>query len=191
MTSENTLTLQIHLEFPDVLHANRLYRASTSADYAGRPILGVISLLIGGFYLAHLLTQPLDALNDSIWSFVIAIILLFMGLVFIFDLIPTLFLWLASRRNRKRNSQTHQTIFDEHGIAVHQQNADAQYKWGFFEAVVEGRREFILIYGVNLYFVIPKKAFQNDEEIEFFKSMLKSNLVIFKQKLKIPLDFQM
>lgn len=189
MITENIITIQIHLEYSDLLHASRLYRAATT-DYAGRRMAGFVSLLLGGCYLAFLLTQSLDALQDSIWSFAMAIILIFMGLVFIFDLIPTLFLWLAFRPNRNRYSEPLQAIFDEHGMAIHQENADAQYKWGFFKTAVEGRREFILIYDVNLYYVIPKKVFRSNEEIELFKSMLKSNLVTFEQKLKIPMDFQ-
>ncbi len=190
MTSENNISVHVKLKFGDVLHADRLYRASTSSDYVGRPLIGFISLFFGGCYWIFLATQPASTHSGIDLSFPIAFVLVMFGFAFIFDLIPTILLWVIFKQNRQRYSEPYQAVFDESGMFVQRQNANAKYEWKFFNDVVEGRDEFILIYGKNLYYAIPKALFQNDSQEEQFRSMLKGKFTEFRQKLKIPMDIR-
>ena len=190
MTTENNITVRVKLKFGDYLHANRLYRASTSSDYIGRPLIGFMSLLFGGCYWIFLATLPSRTQNGIDLSFSIAFVLVLLGFAFIFDLIPTTLLWIIFMRNRQMYSEPYQAIFDDSGMSVQKPNASAKYEWKFFYTAVEGRDEFILIYGKNLYFGIPKTSFQNENEEENFRSMLKSKITGFRQKLKIPMDIR-
>lgn len=190
MTSENNITVHVRQKFGDYLHANRLYRASTSSDYIGRPLIGFISLFLGGCYSIFLASQPAYPHNGMDLSFPAAFVLVLLGFAFIFDLIPTTLLWIIFMQNHQIYSEPYQAIFDDSGMSVQRQNANAKYEWKFFNVAVEGQNEFILIYGKNLYFGIPKTSFQNENEEEKFRSMLKSKFTEFRQKLKIPMDIR-
>ena len=190
MTSEKNVSVHVRLKFGDFLHANRLYRASTSSDYVGLPLIGFISLFFGGCYWVFLATQPALPHNGIDLSFPGAFVLILLGLAFIFDLIPTTILWIVLKKNYQMYSEPYHAIFDKSGMTVQRQNTSANYEWNFFKDVVEGRDEFILIYGKNLYFAIPKTSFQSENEVNIFRDMLKIKLAAFRQKLKIPMDIR-
>lgn len=123
MTSENNVTVHVRLKFGNFIHANRLYRASTSSDYIGRPLIGFISLFFGGCYWIFIAAQPARPQNGIDLSFPIASVLILLGFAFIFDLIPTILLWIIFKQNSQRYSEPYQAVFDESGMFVQRQNA--------------------------------------------------------------------
>ena len=151
---------------------------------------GAFSLVVGVCYFALLLAQSYGNQPAAIGSFMVSLFLVLAGAVLLFDLISTVLLWIAFRRNRLLYSEPHSILLDDNGIRIRIPNAEAYYQWSFYKTGVEGSREFILIYGNDLFIVVPKAAFQSETEMELFRGLLKRNLVQFKQRLKIPLDFQ-
>ncbi len=172
----------------DKMHSDE--KRTDSSDYVGRPLIGFTSLFFGGCYWIFLATQPAPPHNGIDLSFPIAFVLVLLGFAFILDLIPTTILWIVFKQNHQIYSEPYQAIFDKSGMTVQRQNASANYEWNFFKDVVEGRDEFILIYGKNLYFAIPKTSFQGENEVNTFRDMLKIKLVTFRQKLRIPMDIR-
>lgn len=190
MTSENNVTVYVRSIFSDLIHANRLYRASTANDHIGRLLIGSIFLLLGGCAWILFAAQPARTQNSIDLSFPATFGLVLVGLALIFDLIPTILLWITFIQSRQRYFEPYQAIFDDDGVSVQRQGASVKYEWKIFYAAVEGRDEFILIYGKNLYFGIPKTSFQDQNDEENFRSMLKSKVKVFKQKLKFPMDIR-
>jgi len=192
MNTENGFDIQIQLNFSDVVHANRLFRASKISYIAGLA-LGVLCLIIGGqyllcyapFFLVGLLThQPLDFGNNNIEAVILLIVLSLIGLLLICDVLVPLLIWLRFRNNAQHSTEPRKVKFDNGGIVFEAKSARGQYDWSSFKECVEGSREFILIYGKGLYITIPKKAFLGENEIELFRGFLQSRLPIFKQRSK-------
>src|SRR5512144_242768 len=107
MAANDPLTIPIRTGFADLLHAARLYRASTSADYPVHIVGGAFSLVVGVCYFALLLAQSYGNQPAAIGSFMIALFLVLAGAVLLFDLISTVLLWIAFRRNRLLYSEPH------------------------------------------------------------------------------------
>ncbi|MBI3173169.1 MAG: YcxB family protein [Chloroflexi bacterium] len=190
MVSENSITVQVRLKFTDFWRANRLYRASTSNDHIGRLLIGLLSLFLGGCYLVFLATQPIRSHNDIDLSIPAAFMSILIGIILILDLIPLAFSWLVFKQNNRLYSEPYRVIFDENGISVQRPDMSTKYEWDLFYAAVEGRDEFILIYGKNLYFATPKTCFESEKQTEIFRSILQRKVLSFRQMLKLPLDIR-
>jgi len=183
MTSENSLAIRVRLDFGDALRASRLYLISTVPSWPfSQVILGVIPLSLGVWYWRYLLTASFDPHDNVIVSFAIAASLCLWGVaILLMDSIATAFLWLSFRKNSKLYSESYQAIFDETGMAVQRKSSNAKYEWGFFKEILEGRSDFLLLYGKGLYYSIPKKSFESESDLTRFRNMLKGNVAKFKQ----------
>ena len=201
MTNQNIrFSIQISPTLLDSKHAFRLYRASMTPDkYELGIAFGVIALLFGillfplttGWLLrSFLLNQPISADKFTDLNVYMPPVFIALGIFAIFDLIPSIRLWFKFRHNSEYYSEPVYIFFGDEEIRIQEHNVDIQYKWDFFKIAVEGNREFILVFGNTLYFPIPKRAFQNQNEIEEFRVFLQEKFPNFKQKFKVWLDFQ-
>ena len=193
MNTENSFDIQIQLNFSDVVHANRLFRASKFSYIAGW-VAGAIFLILGAQYLlcyapfalTSLFThKPPDFQNINIESVVSVIVILLVGFVMLLDIEMPLLLWLRFRNNAQYYTEPRRAKFDNSGLIVEAISANGQYDWGFFKECVEGSREFLLVYAKGLFITIPKKAFLGEEEIEQFRGFIQSKLPAFRQRSKI------
>ena len=197
MIINNDLRLQINLHPSDVSHSFRLYRAAITPEiYELGIALGVVSLLVGGLITlgvgGSLLSSPHTLLVKDLLQYPIVFIPVFLitGILSIFDLIPSIRIWLKFRKNDDYNSRTYSAYFSNEHIIFQNQGVEVNYKWDFFKDCVEGEKEFILVYGKMLYITIPKRFFHDESEIDIFRMLLKRKLANFKQKNKIWFDFQ-
>jgi hypothetical protein len=149
-----------------------------------RLISGFILLFLGGTYFlpAQSATVTLNAIDITP---VVSILSLLFGLIFIFDLIAVALSWLMFKRYRRQHPHPYQLVFDDSNIVMQTQDASAAYNWSFYQAAVEGKTVFILIYGKSLYSIIPKASFQDEAEIEVLRRLLKNNLPKFVQELRV------
>jgi hypothetical protein len=183
-TSEKTLSIQVRLSYSDVLHALRLYRSVTSKEKPVRLISGFILLLLGGVYFlpTRLATITPNAIDITP---LVSILSLLFGLIFIFDLFAIALSWVMFKRYLRQHPHPYQLVFDDSNIIMQTDNARAVYNWSYYQAVVEGKTVFILIYGKSLYSIIPKASFQDEAEIEVLRSLLKNNLPKLVQELRV------
>ena len=195
MMLEEKLSLQIQQEFPDIKHAYRLYRASVTPEvYELQFAFGIIFLLFGLLFAMFFILsamnnlsvdQPFWAGNNLKWWYFLLPIL---GIMALLDAIPSLGVWNNYRQNKEDNSQPCRLIIDNNGVVFQAENKKTQHNWDFYDECVEGSYEFILVYGKR-YVSIPKKAFTSENELDLFRSLLKSKLPKFKQNFKIFMDF--
>ncbi len=192
MAAETQFVAQIQFDFVDILHANRLYRASTS-DYIVRLVLGFTLVGFSGYYFliavlffigSSLNNQPIMILDSNTdWIFIIGFVL---GLIALFDLVPLFRFWVAFRQNPRYYAEQRQATLTDNKIELQGQGLNVQYQWNYFFECIEGHREFVLVHGKDLYLVIPKKGLP---EIDSFRDFIKSKVPKFRQKLKIFMDF--
>jgi hypothetical protein len=190
MEQTNQITIDVRLNFNDILRADRLYRASSSNRYQSDRVFGFLALFFGILEWVIIFLWPGQEQTGVDLSYVLASVLCLGGLAFIYDWIPAARLWLQYRSYSQLYTQPYQASFDEHGMTVEKENASSTFKWGYYQAAVEGSKEFILIYGKDLYYTIPKTSFQSQGDIEAFRTILRNNLAYFKQMLKLPMDFR-
>jgi hypothetical protein len=67
--------------------------------------------------------------------------------------------------------------FAEDGIHFKTTSIDSTLSWGHYSRFLEGDRVFLLVYGKQMYTVIPKSAFKDATRIDHFRSMVKAKLV--------------
>jgi hypothetical protein len=186
---DQSSTIQIRLDFDDLVKSRRLYREVNSNDSMFRFLLCVIFLSLGIPYLIYLLKLKWDGQDNLSFAFAIAIFFCLLGVEVLLDLFQKLVLWLAFRRNRKNYTEAREVIFDERGVKARLSKAKAEYKWSYFNKGIEGPEHFLLVFGKAAYLIIPKRVFQSEKDVDVFRDLLKSHLAAFEQKLKIPFNY--
>jgi hypothetical protein len=194
MNSKTRFDLKIQANFSDFVHADKVYRASKS-DYPALLIMGIILLFSGGFYIVVGSLLKFESstsimsvgVNGNLgWLFNLSFVI---GLLVVLDLYMPFFIWLEIIKNYKQITEPYTEQFTEECINMHRFNAETKFKWNKFSSAVEGRREFLLVYGNGWYISIPKKALKSSLEIDTFRDFLKTKVQVFKQRLKIFPDF--
>ncbi len=179
MTSENPINIPVRLSFSDFLHAHRLHRATV--EHNVHLIVGFILLLLAGFAAVFQLVLPAIMTSDNPpISPTLVIFQFLVGLAAILDLIPIPVLWFRFRQYVRHYPEGYQLIFEDNGINLQKQETNVTCDWRFFREACEGHSVFILTYGKDSYFTIPKSSFQTENEIEVFRNMLKNKLASFK-----------
>ena len=95
-----------------------------------------------------------------------------------FDLpIPyALRVWFEFRQHSNLLSRKKNVSYSSEGIAIKSEMSEEFVKWQAFELAIENHEYFLLVYAQKLYKIIPKRAFQNEEEIRLFRSTLAEQL---------------
>ena len=61
--------------------------------------------------------------------------------------------------------------FDEHGLYLKSPGTTGRTDWSYYNGLLEGSRNFLLLYGEHYYMPIPKNAFKSDRQIERFRDL--------------------
>jgi hypothetical protein len=130
-----------------------------------------VLLFVGGiapiFYiLSDLPKNP----NDSYWGFAIPWVIL------IFLFVGT---YIGSKRqlasNKSLNEKQH-LIFSAEGIKSAGVSSSWESSWENIREAFETKSNFLLFIAMNQVQIIPKRCFQNDDQIVLFRNMLKTQL---------------
>lgn len=79
----------------------------------------------------------------------------------------------------KRNpkfQETYHLTFDDTGMHFQTASIDSHINWDYYTRVIENDRMWLLMYGSDLYSLIPKRAFKNEEERLHFREFLAQNI---------------
>jgi hypothetical protein len=66
--------------------------------------------------------------------------------------------------------------FDEDGLETKSESTSSQIKWGRFVKICEIKKDFIFFPQENVFYTVPKISFQNDEQINNFKDLIREKL---------------
>jgi hypothetical protein len=82
---------------------------------------------------------------------------------------------LHYKRNPKFREQ-YNLQFSDDGIWFRSKGLESRLDWGFYSKVWETPRFYFLIYGKDMFTLIPKRAFSSEEQEAAFRSMLKRKI---------------
>lgn len=71
-------------------------------------------------------------------------------------------------------------LFTTQEILFKTQNIDSQIQWGLYSKVLENEKLYLLVYGKNLFTIIPKRVFDSKDQEICFRDLLKENIPSFK-----------
>jgi YcxB-like protein len=98
-------------------------------------------------------------------------------------MITTYFSTKRQLASNKSLNQEHHYIFSYDGIVITTATSSSRTGWDIFREAFETKHNFILFISLNQMYIIPKRCFQQDNQIEQFKAILKDKLGA-KAKLK-------
>ena len=137
------------------------------AHYASRLRLWLdIAVLIvaglGGVYLWRLPNVRWLSIAALSVSGIFALILLAA-----FVVIPP----LVFRREPKFRDE-YSLVFSEEGIRFNTAHIDSQLQWSMYSRALVDPHSYVLYYGTRSFTVIPKRVFQNAEQLKTFEQLL-------------------
>ena len=160
-----TVSLSFDNVLADHLAAERLYYKSTVFAKVDK-VVAAILLLMGAFSTwgagAH-------------WWTLVFFPLAFLEWFNLLSVRP-----LVIRRWFKHNpkfSETYHVVLDPGGIHFRTKSIDSRVTWEHYSKVLEDDRLWLLVYGMRMYSVIPKRVFKGDDEVARFRSLVAQNIV--------------
>ncbi len=100
-----------------------------------------------------------------------------MGLALLFG--PTLLRRLECKRKWAReplHRTEHLVAFEEEGISYAQGCVASRLDWNYYQRMIESRDGFLLIYGDEIFSLIPKRAFANEQMMSEFRTLASAKL---------------
>jgi len=79
------------------------------------------------------------------------------------------------KRNPKFR-ETYRLAFEPDGIRFRTATIDTFVKWSHYTHALEDEKLFVLVYGKQMYSVVPKRAFPSEADLGRFHSLLSSRL---------------
>jgi hypothetical protein len=70
----------------------------------------------------------------------------------------------------------HLVSFDEQGINYTQSHVQSRLDWGYYQRILETGDGFLLICGEDVFSLIPKRAFANEQTISEFRKLATAKL---------------
>ncbi|GJM78715.1 YcxB family protein [Paenibacillus timonensis] len=125
-----------------------------------------VGLLVYGFYLISINLAVLLA------AFLVALSVLFVFMILVrIIVVPR----VVFRREPKYREE-YELVFQEDEILFTAGGLDSIIKWDFYKSIRETKDFIYLIYSKNGCSIIPKRAFQNNEEQEIFIKFVRSKI---------------
>jgi energy-coupling factor transporter transmembrane protein EcfT len=126
------------------------------------------------FFFMTLALFLLRARFGPLWLFVI---LAFILLVLYYSLYYPMKIGLQFQSNERSQGEIVWTV-DETGVYFATKLGEAKLDWGSFQSYLETKEQFLVFHSSNKRFfsIVPKRAFNSQEEIEVFRQILTVNL---------------
>lgn len=81
------------------------------------------------------------------------------------------------RRNPKFREEYHLT-FSPQNIHFKTISLDSTLQWTHYERVIENPNLFLLVYGRDLYTIVPKRYFKSEEELNTFRALVDQTITL-------------
>lgn len=121
-----------------------------------------------------LISIPLFLFIEPSYSF---IFLFCVGLfLFLFSLFKgSIYSKIRFLKDKKFNDE-YEINFNDQGIQFKTVSINSEIKWDFYSKVWETQKFFFLFYGKELFSLLPKRAFQNNENVIEFRELIKRKI---------------
>jgi len=132
----------------------------------------LILAILGLFALSAVIAKPKDPINDRR-------VLLYIPLVAAPILSVGYFLFVIRRRSRKLAEgaiEETDITFSDKGIESRSSQFSANVSWQQYKKIIEISDDFVFFPQDNLFFGIPKRCFESDDQIIEFRALLTANL---------------
>jgi hypothetical protein len=174
MTREKAVEIDVLLELPDYLRANYWFLFRKIRFFL--VILFAAGILYPILYFSGIMGEPSKNSSESNWGFLIpwGILLVLIASVY-----------FSSKRSLASHKALHETIhytFSENGIQSDAPSSSGHHKWETLQEAFETRHNFLLFLADRLMYVIPKRCFGDQEQMNVFKELLLERL---KSKAKL------
>ena len=160
----DVITIQFKYTEKEYLSAVRMYFARTLNP--GRDL--VIAPLIVAVGLFWWFTAGYDWL---LMGLIVVGILVVAASIFLLVITPRLH-WSMQPKLREEYTLT----FSDEGIGLTTEHIDSKVAWGMYKRIFEDERFFILVYGRDLFTVIPKRGFSGSDEEAAFGELARRNI---------------
>jgi hypothetical protein len=84
-------------------------------------------------------------------------------------------IWYLFKHNPKFRETYHLTI-DENALSFRTRSIDSRIQWDLFSSFLENNRVCLLVYGPQMYSVIPKRAFKTEADLEVFRTLVRAKI---------------
>lgn len=168
MAEDESIDVDVLLELKDSLRANYwfLFR---------RFRLLIILLFFAAFlypllYFSGAMGEPSRNPNESNWGFLIPVAVLLALFASVF---------FGSKRSLASNKMLQQRIrysFSESGVQSVALSSSGYQKWETVREAIETRHNFLLFIADRLMYVLPKRCFNDEDQIRSFKELLRHRL---------------
>jgi hypothetical protein len=172
MTADETIDVDVLLELKDYLRANywfvfrkiRFFIAMCFFVAFAYPLL----------YFSGAMGDPSRNPNESNWGFLIPIAVLLICFVGVYVSV-----YFSSKRYLASNKLLQETIrfsFSETGIQTVAPSSSGSQKWETLREAIETKHNFLLFIADRQMYVLPKRCFNDDDQIRSFKELLRRRL---------------
>lgn len=159
---ETTLPTDVILQFQ---YTEAEYVAAVHSYYNRAFHIGTYLIALGVVFLASLYLW--FATDEPVIFFGVSIFLLIVAT-------PLVFYFVTPRTTFRRESRLHDTYwlrFDDEGIAFKTEHINSNLDWALYQQAWENKRFFFLIYGKQMYTIIPKRVFADAEQEARFRML--------------------
>jgi len=161
----DSIKIKYTANLQEQIKARKLYYKHSFWSYFDK-IIALLSIGFGCFLIA-------------LWGFSWWLIIFFIIGVFEFFNVLSLDSFIVKfqfKRLPVKFKEEQLVEFNEDVIIYKTAQIDSKLNWSLYYKVIETDEFFMLVYGKNMYSVIPKRAFKNDKEIDQFKQLINSKI---------------
>ena len=162
MAQSEVVELDVRLEARDYLRANYalLFRETLG------PVLIIFTALLLGLYG---LSWSASSEVSQWWALVLPGVVLFLSINVLIGM------RLSFSSNKALREAMHYS-FSDAGITASSASCNSYMDWDNIRRALETRHDFLLFVSRNQTYLIPKRAFRDDQQIASFKSLMRSCL---------------
>ena len=188
-TNQQGISGKFSYQLDDVLKAHFLYR-KTRPGYKVLRITTIILIVVNIINLLSFLplfvitlvagmVTPSPAFESlgkiGVYILVVFIVLLLVSIVALYQPITRYRIKRAFQRNIQ-GKEEYEFIVDMEGVSINLPDWKSSMGWTRIESVYQYDEGFLLVYNQGDYFILPKRAFSDEEKIdEFVKLVTKKN----------------
>lgn len=148
-------------EYADAIKCYYLSLVNVKLDI----IFSIFFVCIGSFFW---LTGS-ESIINKIVIFPASILLLM--LIFVIYINPK-----KTFRQQPKFQNEYNISFSVEGIHFQTENINSSIEWNHYLKTIENKRFFYLVYGKNMFTIVPKRSFMNDEEEALFREMVNEKI---------------
>ncbi len=157
---DSAIQIQFNHHVQEHVSASRLYYSKRSRWAQTDRVVAIAMIVLGIAWVS---------LAGVRWWTVIWFVLAPLEFFNLLSIDPLVVRWRFKGSPKFQEKNT--LVFGEGEIQFQTPTIDARLRWEMYSELLENEQVFLLVYGKQMYSVIPKRAFQNDAERTRFREL--------------------